>query len=154
MRLMGKSVVVACVDYATAGRHIRPRSRDVSDLTPETWRGFKPIKRSRVIFTRRVDRNDARGIAQVVRTGWFKQVQVKFAAAGADACGSSQARGPLTRRSRTSHQGTPAASWAQSRSCDADPVRSAGSGIGSLRRHAGCYHLRAKRCPGFCHLRL
>jgi len=90
----------------------------------------------------KTDRNDARGIAQVVRTGWFKQVHVK-SVCSQQARTLAAARKHVVRSLAAAEQvirGAAAASWAQSRRCDADPVRSAGSGIGSLRRHAGGHH--------------
>lgn len=77
----------------------------------------------------KTDRNDARGIAQVVRTGWFKPVHVK-------SIGSQRARTLAAARkhiirsiaaAEASHPRTSASARSQSRNRLADSVPDASS---------------------------
>jgi len=86
------------------------------DPTSKAWRrpgcrlcaGGPHLRAALAAMTHKTDRNDARGIAQVLRTGWFKAVHVKTA-------WSQERRTLLTARKRMLEQ--PSTSRTRSEAC-------------------------------------
>ena len=65
----------------------------------------------------KTDRKDARGIAQLLRMGWFRPVhrQVRRCSGGARAAGRAQIAAEQAAGCRTEHPGHPARLWAEGR---------------------------------------
>src|SRR5438270_3479418 len=88
----------------------------------------------------KTDRNDARGIAQMMRTGWYRAVHVKnpdmpFLACAAD--GETDGAQQAARR-RERRAGAVARGRAEDRHTEPQELRGTGGGAGRRRSGAGC----------------